>query len=564
MIVGIDLGTTHSLIGVFEDSGPRLIPNALGEFLTPSAVSVDDAGKVIVGRAAADRLVSHPEASVASFKRWMGTPRETHLGKNRFRPEELSALVLRSLLADAEANLGEKIREAVISVPAYFSDAQRKATRAAGELAGIRVERLINEPTAAALAYGLQERLDGSTFIVLDLGGGTFDVSILETFEGVMQVRASAGDNHLGGEDFLQMLVDACMRDLKLDRTKITPSELGQLHSKLQVVKHRLSGSHDATTELSIGGATREWRITEERFASMVDPLLQRLRTPIERSMRDAGLMPSSLSEIVLVGGASRMPVFTRLVARLLGRLPLRHVNPDHTIALGACVAAGMKERNLALEEIVMTDICPYTLGVEVSREDPNGYRTDGHFSPIIDRNLTVPVSRAQRFSPTQDGQKIVCLKVYQGESPLVAHNVLLGTIDVPLPPRTTRESGSIEARFTYDINGVLQVEATVIATGQRHELLLQNNPGVLDEAEIRRRLAELSSLKVHPREDQENIAMIARCERLYEEHLAARRTLQEWLARFLAEIERQDRDSIARHRAELGRALDEIEGRAN
>ncbi|MFT3806375.1 Hsp70 family protein [Arenimonas sp.] len=222
MIVGIDLGTTHSLIGIYEDSAPRLFPNAVGELLTPSVVSIGDDGGVLVGAGARDRLITHPGASVAAFKRWMGTNRSTQLGKRSFRPEELSALVLRSLLADAEAALGEKVREAVISVPAYFGDAQRKATRAAGELAGIKVERLINEPTAAALAYGLQERIDGSTFIVLDLGGGTFDVSILEIFDGVMQVHASAGDNHLGGEDFLKAMLEACCKDLEID-TRLLP-----------------------------------------------------------------------------------------------------------------------------------------------------------------------------------------------------------------------------------------------------------------------------------------------------------------------------------------------------
>ncbi len=563
MIVGIDLGTTHSLIGIYQNGAPRLIPNALGEVLTPSAVSVDDKGDIIVGRAARDRLVSHPDASVATFKRWMGSPRETSLGGKRFRPEELSALVLRSLIADAEAALGEKITEAVISVPAYFGDAQRKATRTAGELAGIRVERLINEPTAAALAYGLDERMDGSTFIVLDLGGGTFDVSILEIFDGVMQVHASAGDNRLGGEDFLDLLVDTCCRDLKLDVAKLTRTELAHLHARLDTLKHQLSSASEASVELMVGDAPRTWQIDEHRFAALADPLLQRLRAPIERSLRDAKLIPSQLNEVVLVGGASRMPLFTRLVARMLGRLPLRHVNPDQAIALGACVAAGMKERNTSLEEIVLTDVCPYTLGVGVSRDDGNGRQSEGHFSPIIERNATVPVSRAERYLPTQDGQAMLRLEVFQGESPRVVNNVLLGVLDIPLSKRAKREDAVVEVRFTYDINGVLQVEATVLATGQSHELLLQKNAGVLDEAEIRERLARLSSLKVHPREDQENVALIARCERLYEEHLDARATLQDWLARFMGEVERQDRSSIERHRREFSQALDQFEGRS-
>lgn len=562
MIVGIDLGTTHSLIGCFEGNAPRLFPNALGNLLTPSAVSVGDDGGILVGQSARDRLITHPGQSVAAFKRWMGSSRTTRLGTRDFRPEELSALVLRSLLADAEAALGEQVREAVISVPAYFGDAQRKATRAAGELAGIKVERLVNEPTAAALAYGLQERIDGATFIVLDLGGGTFDVSILEIFEGVMQVHASAGDNHLGGEDFLELMADACCKDLGVNRRGLPPNELAMLLSRLETAKKTLSSAPEAVANLQLGGSAREWRIDEAGFQRLAEPLLQRLRTPIERALRDARLTPSDLSEVVLVGGASRMPVFTRLVSRMLGRLPLRHVHPDQAIALGTSVAAGMKARNQALEEVVMTDVCPYTLGVGTSREDEHGRVSDGHFSPIIERNATVPVSRAEEFSPMQDGQRQIRLEIYQGESPRVANNVLLGSLDIPLPAKLRKHERAIEVRFTYDVNGVLQVESRTLSTGEKRELILHDNPGVLDEAEIRERLAALSSLKVHPREDQANLATIARIERLYAERLDQRMLLQEWLARFMSTIESQDRARIERERNDLERALEQFESR--
>lgn len=243
MIVGIDLGTTHSLIGTYGEHGSVLFPNALGDLLTPSVISVDGDGHIIVGRAARDRTVSHPNSSVATFKRFMGTGRETRLGKHVFRPEELSALILRSLIADAEAITGEKVTEAVISVPAYFSDAQRKATRAAGELAGIRVERLINEPTAAALAYGLQEKPDGSRFLVFDLGGGTFDVSVLEMFDGVVEVHASAGDNFLGGEDFLDIMESAFLGDEKIAIDALSPQEHGQLRRRLLVPERLVRAS---------------------------------------------------------------------------------------------------------------------------------------------------------------------------------------------------------------------------------------------------------------------------------------------------------------------------------
>lgn len=561
MIVGIDLGTTHSLIGCFEGNAPRLFANALGEWLTPSVVSLGDDG-ILVGQGARDRLITHPTTSVASFKRWMGSNRGSRLGMREFRPEELSALVLRSLIADAEAALGEKVREAVISVPAYFGDAQRKATRAAGELAGIKVERLVNEPTAAALAYGLQERIDGSTFIVLDLGGGTFDVSILEIFDGVMQVHASAGDNHLGGEDFLKAMLDACCKDLAIDQRSVPPGELAQLLARLEAAKKQLSQQAEVAMTLLVGGQAREWTITETRFQQFAEPLLQRIRAPIERALRDARLSPGDLAEVVMVGGASRMPVFTRLVTRMLGRLPLRHVHPDQAIALGACVAAGMKMRDQALEEVVMTDVCPYTLGIATAREDEHGRVSSGHFSPIIERNATVPVSRSEQFCAMHDGQREIKLEIFQGESPRVANNVLLGTLDIRLAPKMQKNQAAIEVRFTYDINGVLQVESTTLGTGEKRELILQDNPGVLGAAEIRERLASLSALKVHPREDQANLATIARIERLYEERLDQRSLLQDWLARFNGVLESQDRARIERERGELSRALDQLDAR--
>ncbi|GAA4804666.1 molecular chaperone HscC [Lysobacter hankyongensis] len=562
MIVGIDLGTTHSLVGAYSESGSRLFPNALGDVLTPSVVSVDGS-TVLVGQAARERLISHPHHTVASFKRWMGTARETRLGDRSFRPEELSALVLRSLLADAEAALGEKIEEAVISVPAYFSDAQRKATRTAGELAGVRVERLINEPTAAALAYGLQNRDGEGRFLVFDLGGGTFDVSILECFENVFEVHASAGDNFLGGEDFLDVLVEAFCQDNHLRQPAILAQEYGQLRRRLELLKRELGGTAVAPLQMAIGGRDYVWSIDEERFARLAEPLVQRMRTPIERAMRDAKLQPSQLDEIVLVGGASRMPLVARLVSRMFGRLPLRHVNPDQAIALGASVAAGLKSRDAKLEEIILTDVCPYTLGTQIARRDPNGQIHTGFFHPIILRNSTVPVSREDQFFPMHDNQQKLTIDIFQGENPLVANNIKLGEITVDLDKRRQTDENGVTVRFTYDINGLLQVEVTEHASKRRHELLLEQNPGLMTPEEIRARLAALAELKVHPREQQENIAVLARAERLYEEFLHERERLQEWIMHFRAILDTQDNTLIARQRGQFVEALDALEAQA-
>ncbi|MBW8852291.1 MAG: molecular chaperone HscC [Xanthomonadales bacterium] len=558
MIVGIDLGTTHSLIGAYRDDGPVLFPNALGELLTPSVVSLDG-DRILVGQAARERLISHPEHTVAAFKRWMGTPRETRLGDRTFRPEDLSALVLRALIADAEAALGEKIEEVVISVPAYFSDAQRKATRAAGEIAGVRVERLINEPTAAALAYGLQDRAGESRFLVFDLGGGTFDVSILECFDNVFEVHASAGDNFLGGEDFLDVLVEAFLADAALGPRALKTTEMAQVRRRMEKLKREL-GTGEGVFQVQIGDRQYDWTVDEARFASLSEPLVQRMRTPIERAMRDARLLPDQLDEIVLVGGASRMPLVSRLVSRMFGRLPLRHINPDQAIALGAVVASGLKRRDARLEEIILTDVCPYTLGTSVAKRDAGGQAQTGFFHPIILRNSTVPVSREDTFSPMLDRQERLTIDIYQGENPLVANNIKLGEIDIRLDPRRAREENNVTVRFTYDINGLLQVEVTEHATGRRHELVLEQNPGLLTPEQIRARLAALADLKVHPRDQQENIALLTRAERMYEEYLHERDRLQEWIMHFRSALETQDNALIAKQRQAFTDALDQLD----
>jgi molecular chaperone HscC len=560
VIVGIDLGTTHSLIGCYGELGPQLFRNALGEYLTPSVVSINDDGHVIVGTAASDRLISHPDLSIASFKRWMGTARETRLGASSFRPEELSALVLRSLLADAESALGEKVQEAVISVPAYFSDAQRKATRVAGELAGVRVERLINEPTAAALAYGLQDKQDGNRFLVFDLGGGTFDVSILEMFDGIVEVHASAGDNFLGGEDFLDGLLAACLSDLKLRADDFSPTERGLLRRRIENLKRELSQQAQVRLDCQVGQHHMDWTIDQERFLQLSEPLMQRMRAPLERAMRDARLRPEQLNEIILVGGASRMPLVSKLIARMFGRLPLRHVNPDEAIALGACVAAGLKSRNTKLEEIILTDVCPYTLGIEIGQRDALGNTQNGLFSPIIQRNSAVPISREKPYGPMVERQDKLILKVYQGENPMVANNILLGQLEIPLRPDLPMAENQVAVRFTYDINGVLQVEATRLTSKVRYELVLEQSPGLLDQKEIRARLAALSQLKIHPRGKQENVALLARAERLFEEHLPSRQLLQQWIVQFRQSLESQDEQVIREHRTSFAQAMDRLE----
>lgn len=565
MIVGIDLGTTNSLAAVWRDGASVLVPNGLGEYLTPSCVSIDEDDSVLVGKAARERLQTHPERTAAVFKRYMGSNKTMRLGKREFRPEELSALVLRSLKADAEAMLGEPVTEAVITVPAYFSDAQRKATRAAGELAGLKVERLLNEPTAAALAYGMHDMRAETRFLVFDLGGGTFDVSILEMFEGVMEVRASAGDNFLGGEDFVEALIALFFERNKLPASLRTDAHFMQrLAAQTEAAKRALSTQPTAEIVVAHAAAQHRLALDEGTLEQACAALLKRLRAPVERALRDANLRAGELDAVVLAGGATRMPVVRRLATTMFGRFPSIDFNPDEVVALGAAVQAGLKARDAALKEVVMTDVAPYSLGVAVSRWLSDTTVTHGHFDPIIERNSTVPVSRSKSYVPNSGSQTSVDLHVFQGESRMVRDNVHLGTLHVPLPSLGAGASpgdAAVEVRFTYDVNGLLQIEATVQKTQETFSLLIEGNPGLLSEAEIKERLAALSALKIHPRDRIENRTLLARAERIYQQ---LRGDVREWLGIRIAEFERvlalQDKRQIAAMQRQFQEQLEQIE----
>jgi molecular chaperone HscC len=562
MLVGIDLGTTHSLVAVYGDEGPVLVPNALGELLTPSVVAVDDNQSVLVGQAAKDRLVTRPDASVATFKRWMGSNRLTTLGNKPYRPEQLSALVLRSLMDDVRAHTGKEVTQAVISVPAYFSDAQRKATRTAGEMAGLKVDVLVNEPTAAALAYGLQDTERESRFLVFDLGGGTLDVSILEMFDGVVEVRSSTGDNWLGGEDFLEVLIkDFQSRCLPEGDAGLSALDRAQLRRKLDVAKCTLSTSPEVTLEAVVPGQLSTWHMSQDKFADLCEHLQQRMRMPLDRAVRDAKLKPTEIDEVILVGGASRMPMVVQMVTRMLGRLPLRHVNPDHAIALGAACAAGLRARHQNLKEVVLTDVCPYTLGTEVGRRLDNGKIDDGYFHPIITRNQPVPISREDVFHPISEKQTSMSLGVYQGESPYVRNNIKLGELEVPMGKVVAGQTRGARVRFTYDVSGILQVEAWDLFSGKRYELVLQQGDNTMSPEEVAQRIAALDALKTHPRNQQENQALLARAERVYEEYIHEREDVQRWMVMFKQVLETQDLALVAEHRDNLRARLNALEG---
>lgn len=551
-LLGIDLGTTNSLIAVWRDGRAQLIPNALGEVLTPSVVSVDEDGSILVGRAARSRLTTHPQRTAAAFKRFMGSDKRFELGEQTFSPEELSALVLGSLKQDAEAFLGVAVSEAVISVPAYFSDEQRKRTCFAAELAGLKVQRLINEPTAAAMAYGLHEQKFERT-LIFDLGGGTFDVTVLEYSLPLIEVHASTGDNFLGGEDFTEALLQACLKDWQLEVQAIEPQALATLCDSIEQLKCRLAQGPQTLTWKG-ADSVREWRLDEARAQSIWAPLLARLRAPIEQALRDARLSPRDLDSLVLVGGATRMPVVQQMVATLFGRLPYRHLDPDTIVALGAASQAACKARDAAIEELILTDVCPYTLGVSSMR----GEDVRGAFSPIIERNTVIPTSKVQRFYSTHAEQKFIRIEVYQGERPWVRDNIFVDAFEVPLPQVGRLQD--IDVRFSYDINGLLEVDVTLLENGERHSHSIDRSPTGLDEQARANSRARLAGLKIHPRDTLPNRALSARLEWAWMYSLGEERArIGAWLDEFNAVLASQRADEITSLRQSLSRLLDEL-----
>lgn len=558
MIIGIDLGTTNSLVACFRDGNAEIIPNRLGKHLTPSVVSVDEEGTVYVGEIAKERGILHPLETARVFKRSMGTDKQYNLGGKTFRAEELSSLILRSLKEDAEVYLGEEITEAIISVPAYFNDMQRKATKQAGELAGLNVSRIINEPTAAAIACGMDSQGKDVRYLVFDLGGGTFDVSILELYGSIMEVHAIAGDNFIGGEDFTALLCTMFLEKMAIAPESLDIQTINEVYKAAEAGKCAFSENDEVTISCTIQNQLCEMKVTLSEYEKACAPLLEKLRRPIERSLRDAGVSLDDIDQIVLVGGATRLPIIRRFVSKLFKRIPKMHVDPDEVVALGAALQCGMKSRDKEIQEVVLTDVCPYTLGTEVV--ESNGlFEEDGHYLPIIERNTVIPVSRTQTVFTAHDNQTRVNVKVLQGESRMAYHNLMLGEISVPVPAGPKGKE-SIDITYTYDVNSLLEVEILVHSTGVKRKIIIQNEQNRLTEEEAAERLEKLQYLKQNPRDEEANRLQILRGERLYEEIPSKRFEINYALMNFEQVLSRQDRTEIEQARKTLTRFLDKIE----
>ena len=564
MILGIDLGTTNSLVAVYKEGDVTVIPNRLGSLLTPSVVSVDPEGTVYVGETALERKSTDPANTVSVFKRAMGTERIYELQGKKYRAEDLSAFVLRSLKEDAENYLGCTVEEAVISVPAYFNDRQRKATKKAGELAGLKVERIINEPTAAAIAYGIDQRAgeldDEARYLVFDLGGGTLDVSILELDDIIMEVRSVAGDNFLGGEDFTEVLYRMFINKFEINEAEVPLKTLTHLKRQAEKAKKEFCEKDRIVLSAVINEEPLHMEVTLKQYEEACQLLFERIKKPIERALRDARIRLEDIDEVVLVGGATKLPLLRRFVGRLMGRPPKSNINPDEAIVMGAALQAAMKERNKEIKEIVLTDVCPYSLGTDTSIRGIGDSLESGYFDPIIERNTVIPASRTRKYWTVKDNQRSVCVDILQGESRLAKGNLKLGSITVPVPPRPAGQE-SITVTFTYDINALLEVIVKVDSTEVTRKIIIKGEDSIYDDAAAEARMAELASLKVHPRDQEENKLLLLKAERMYEEALGdLRPMINRSLMEFEAILDGQKPDEISQARTDFRQALSQLE----
>ncbi|MBQ6304847.1 MAG: Hsp70 family protein [Clostridiales bacterium] len=554
-VIGIDLGTTNSLASVYTESGVKVIPNSLGNKLTPSVVGLDDEGKVIVGEVAKERLITHPERTAAEFKRTMGTDKTYKLGEESFSSQQLSSILLRKIVADAKAHLNEEIDEVVISVPAYFDDKMRTATKQAAEMAGIKCERLINEPSAAALAYLYKHGWKDGTYMVVDFGGGTLDVSIIDSFDSVMEIIAVAGNNHLGGKDINEAIYNHfCLVNNLLD-SNLTPEERAIIYRMSETTKIALSTNPLAVMSVCLNDQEYSLTLDNNSLIKIAHESFEKLFEPIKKALKDSRLKPNELEAIVLVGGSCKMPTVASYIEKITGVKPCSDLDPDTAISLGAGVYSGIKTKNQQLKDVVMTDICPFSLGVNC--RDMND---DVVMSFIIDRNSMLPCSQIKSYYAIHQNQTEVEFRIYQGESIIPENNIYLGSMSITCPPTNTNEFIAT-CRMTYDINGILVIDVTNKEGVTVSKTLVGNNVK-LSEKEIATIKAKLDKLRFSDEVDEESQLLVSRAERVIEETLSYERDfLMNALTIFKLTMNKGNSVEKRKAKEDFKKLLDSLEG---
>ena len=489
-IIGIDLGTSTSEVAVLQGDKPFVIPDEAGEVIIPSVVGINEANQRIVGRDALDQFLFRPEHTVIEVKRLMGSDQKVYLGREACTPQQISAFILEHLKASAERYLGEPVHRAVITVPAYFTDHQRRAVLEAGQLAGLTVERIINEPTAAALAYGIEHMAENQYVLVYDLGGGTLDVTVLEMFQGVLEVKASSGNNALGGKDFDERMMDHLLKGFEEDHTVNLSQDkraMARLKDAVEACKKTLSMAEEHLIQLPFIARkdgvplALDARMTRETFEGLIVDLVESTARPIQSALEDAKLSAEDMDAVLLVGGSTRIPLVQAFIESRLGKKPLHLVDPDLAVVMGAAIQGGILNEEMSPETgILITDVCPYTLGVE-TLGFINGFMMPDVFDAIIPRNITIPATREKIYTTVADNQDKVEISVSQGENKKASLNHFLDKFileDVPPKPAGTER---IKVGFNYDVNGILQVEATIVSTGKQGRITIETSGRTAD-----------------------------------------------------------------------------------
>ncbi len=516
-IIGIDLGTTNSLAACWRDGRLELIPCEDGEVLFPSAVGYVDGEGFLVGAAAKERLLTHPSDTVASFKCFMGTAKEYRLGGRTYTPMELSAMVLERLKRNAQRLLQEEIEEAIVTVPAYFNDKQRSDTKKAAQVAGLKVERLINEPSAAALAYRMARGEEDRTLIIFDFGGGTLDLSYVECFDNVIEIVAVAGDNHLGGDDIDRAILAYFCRENGLAEENLTLEELAGIRHLAEQSKCALSAAGQVDMELNVKGKLCRAQLTEDVLFELCMPLFGKMKQLFLHLLEDADSRVSQIDDLVMVGGSSRLGVVRRFLSELLGKEPVVLDETDRVVALGAGIYAGIRRRGEEIRDMLLTDVCPFTLGIGIRNRSGQDRNV---LSPMIERNSTLPASVKNRFVTTSDYQREILVKIYQGEEYYVDDNVYLGEVNIEVALKPAGQAW-VDVQFTYDINGILHV-AVENEMGERRQILLANQ--ALSAEELERYAKELEKIMLPPIEQPANRELLARFLKCFENSTGERR----------------------------------------